>query len=425
MHIVLFNEYYPPDTSATAKMAALVAEKLAQSHRVTVVAGRPSYDPDEYYPYALLRRDVQNRVEVERVGSTAYPRHQMRRRVSNYLSYLALAVPRAISLRPDLVLAMTDPPVAGIAGAFVARLCRCPFVYNIRDLYPEMAVGGNIVRQSGWIQRWEKLHRAALRQAARVVVLGDDMRERIIAKGIDPDRVAVVRDGAARPNDTAEINESVIRDIRGHFSFVVLHAGNLGFYGAWDGLTQAANTLRTENIGFVFIGDGANRQRVQESARQIPNVRFLPFRPASEIPSVMAAGDLHVITVKRGLEGVVVPSKLFSILAAGKPILVVAPQETDAARIVRATGCGLVADPDDPNAIAKAILTVRDDPSRLAEMGRRAREAAHNYLRENELSRFLHIIEDAAACSRSSAPKTAKYQDSTKPAAETYSKAEG
>src|SRR5579872_4621440 len=111
MHILLFNEYYPPDTSATAKIAAQVAETLAQSHRVTVVAGRPSYDPDEYYRYSLLRRDVQNRVEVERVGSTAYPRHQMRRRISNYLSYLSLAIPRAISLRPDLLLAMTDPPV--------------------------------------------------------------------------------------------------------------------------------------------------------------------------------------------------------------------------------------------------------------------------------------------------------------------------
>ena len=79
MHILLFNEYYPPDTSATAKMAAQVAETLAQRHKVTVVAGRPSYDPDEYYPFALLRRDTRNNVNVERVGSTAYPRHKMRR----------------------------------------------------------------------------------------------------------------------------------------------------------------------------------------------------------------------------------------------------------------------------------------------------------------------------------------------------------
>ena len=180
MHILLFNEYYPPDTSATAKMAAQVAETLAQRHKVTVVAGRPSYDPDEYYPFALLRRDKRNNVKVERVGSTAYPRHQMKRRVSNYLSYLALAVPRALALRADVVLAMTDPPVAGIAGAFVARLAGRPFVYNIRDLYPDMAVGGDIVRPSKWVERWEKMHRSALKQASRVIVLGDDMRDRIL-----------------------------------------------------------------------------------------------------------------------------------------------------------------------------------------------------------------------------------------------------
>src|SRR5271163_681984 len=195
MHILLFKEYYPPDTSATAKMAALVAETLAKKHQVTVLAGRPSYDPDEFYPFELLRTDKRNNVTVERVGSTAFPRHKMKRRVSNYLSYLALAVPRALAIRADVVLAMTDPPVAGIAGAFVARMSGRPFVYNIRDLYPDMAVGGDIVRAGKWAARWESLHRWALKQAARVIVLGDDMRERILAKGVAAERVVVVRDG--------------------------------------------------------------------------------------------------------------------------------------------------------------------------------------------------------------------------------------
>src|SRR5271167_4163175 len=183
MHILLFNEYYPPDTSATAKMAAHVAEALARRHQVTVLAGRPSYDPTEFYPYAFLRRDTLNSVTVERVGATAYPRHRMRRRVSNYLSYLALAVPRALAIRPDVILAMTDPPVVGIAGAFIARLSGRPFVYNIRDMYPDMALGGDIVSQNPWVEHWERMHRSALKQATRVIVLGDDMRDRILAKG--------------------------------------------------------------------------------------------------------------------------------------------------------------------------------------------------------------------------------------------------
>lgn len=400
MRILLLNEYYPPDISATANMAAMVAEALARKHQVTVVAGRPSYDPSEFYPWKLLRRDVRNGVTVERVGSTAYPRHRMRRRVANYLSYLALAVPRAWALRPDVVLAMTDPPVAGMAGAIVAWLARRPFVYNIRDLYPDMALGGEIVRRAAWVTLWENLHRAALRHAARVIVLGDDMRERILAKGVAPERVRIVRDGTTLPSSAPDLRDpaarAVVEEIRGGFSFVALHAGNLGFYGAWNTLLAAARLLRDENTGLVFVGDGASRAAVESVAQEAANVRLLPFRPAAQIPHVMMAGDVHIVTIRRGLEGVVVPSKLYSILAAGRPVLVVADAKSDAARIVAESGCGLAADPDDPAAVARAIRSLRSDPERLSEMGRRARECAEKYARVTELERFARIIDEVA-----------------------------
>jgi colanic acid biosynthesis glycosyl transferase WcaI len=396
MHILLLNQYYPPDTSATAKMAVQVAEKLAERHQVTVVAGRPSYDPDEFYPFAFLRRDIRDNVTVERVASTAYPRHQMRRRVSNYLSYLALAVPRALAIHPDIVLAMTDPPVAGIAGAFIARMADRPFVYNIRDLYPDMAIGGDIVQPNRWVDRWEKMHRRALHQAVRVIVLGDDMRERIISKGVSPDRVVVVRDGASFPPLLPERDDLVVQKIRCGFPFVVLHAGNLGFYGAWDSVLKAADILRNENTGLVFVGDGANRAAMEISAKPLPNVRFLPFFPIEQVSHVMMAGDVHIVTVRRGLEGVVVPSKLYSILAAGRPVLAIAAAESDAARIVRESGCGISADPDDPAAIAAAIRELRNDQNRLIQMGIRAKETAAKYARVDELERFAEVVEEAA-----------------------------
>src|SRR6266436_10255760 len=185
MRILLLNLYYPPDTSATAKMASTVAEALSAQHDVTVPCGRPSYDPTERRPWRLWQTEQAGRTEIMRVGSTDYPRFAMKRRVLNYLSYVALAIPCTLFVRCDVVLAMTDPPFEGIVGAIVAVLKGKPYIYNIRDLYPDMATGGEIV-EPGFLSRiWEVLHRWALRHAARVIVLGEDMRARIAAKGID------------------------------------------------------------------------------------------------------------------------------------------------------------------------------------------------------------------------------------------------
>ncbi len=394
LHILLLNEYFPPDTSATAKFAAQVVESLAVDHRVTVLAGRPSYDPTEHHSRYLLRREVRGNLAVERVGSTAYQRFQMRRRVSNYLTYLSLAVPRALSIPSDIVLAMTDPPIEGIAGALVAHLSGRPFVYNIRDMYPDMAVGGSIVRPGSFTAHWDAMHRWALRQAARVIVLGEDMRDRIVAKGIDPARVVVSRDGIVIPETVPSPDNSVAREIRGDFRFALVHAGNLGFYGAWQTLISAVRTLENEGVGLIFIGEGAMKPQVQAMAEGCRAIRFLPYRPASEIPQVLSSGDMHVVTVKRGLEGVVVPSKLYPTLAAGRPVLGVAPEECDVVRAIRATGCGIAASPDDPASVVQAIRGVLHDTEQLQAMGARAREISFSYDRVKQLKIFRETLEE-------------------------------
>ena len=395
MNILLLNEYFPPDTSATAKMAALVVGELSKRHRVTVLCGRPSYDPSDRHPFYLLRREQQGNVTVERVGSTTYPRFRMRQRVMNYLSYLTLAVPRALLIPADVVLAMTDPPMMGIAAAFVAMLKRRPFVYNIRDMYPDMALGGEIVRPSGWVNEWEKMHRWALQLAAKVIVLGEDMKDRIVAKGADSSRVVVARDGVLIPDVLPPVGHPVSQEVRCGFPFVLLHAGNLGFYGAWRTLVKAARELEREGVGLVFVGEGAKRAEIEAAAQGSPAVRFLPFRPPEHIPHVLAAGDLHIVTIRRGLEGVVVPSKLYGILAAGRPVLVVAPEESDVARIVRRAGCGVVADPDNADAVVAAVRGLLADRQELTEMGERARAAAAEYERQKQLALFVQAVESA------------------------------
>jgi glycosyltransferase involved in cell wall biosynthesis len=394
VRVLLLNLYYPPDTSATAKMAQTVTDALAEKHDVTVLCGRPSYDPAERRPWRLYQSENCGRAWIIRAGSTDFPRRQMKRRVLNYLSYVLLAVPRALLLPCDVILAMTDPPFEGIVGAFVALLKRKPYIYNIRDLYPDMALGGSIVSPGLLARLWENLHRWALRRATRVVVLGDDMRNRILAKGVAPAHVAVVRDGAElQPRgSTPSFDPQVIQAIRGNSQFVLLHAGNLGFYGAWDTLLTAARELAQDGISIVFVGDGAQRERLQSAAAGISNVRFLPFFPSSKIPSVLAAPDAHIITVKRGLEGVVVPSKMYSILAAGKPVVAVAPDECDVVTLGARKGFSVAANPDDPAQLVEAVRRISRNPDLLRSMGASAAAAAPEYERNKELAKLVEIV---------------------------------
>ncbi len=136
---------------------------------------------------------------VIRVGSTDYPRTQMNRRILNYLTYVKLAFWRALFIPCDVIFAMTDPPFNGIVGALLSALKRKPLVYDIQDLYPDMAVAGSIVQPGVLTRFWERLHRWALRRATRIIALGDDMRARVIGKGIDPAKVFIVRSGVDTP----------------------------------------------------------------------------------------------------------------------------------------------------------------------------------------------------------------------------------
>jgi putative colanic acid biosynthesis glycosyltransferase WcaI len=397
MKILLLNHYFPPDTSATARMAAVVAGALSTHHDVTLLCGRPSYDSPQRLPWRLWQTERAGRLRIIRVGSTDCARYQMKWRVVNYLTYAALAGLRAFFTPCDVVLSMTDPPFLGILGAFVARVRGKPYVYNIRDLYPDMALAGKIVRPGLLTRIWTVLHQWALGSSTLVIALGEDMRARLIAKGVDPKRIAIVRDGAEMPpanSSQPPLDQEVIRAIRGEFRVVLLHAGNLGFYGAWDTLLAAARQLQDDGVGFVFVGEGAERARLESAAAEIKNVRFLPFFPASKIPSVLAAPDAHVITVRRGLEGVVVPSKMYGILAAGQPIVALAPIESDPASLGARRGFGVSADPDKPDELVAVVRALTADRGEFQRMAAAARVAAADYDRVAEHLKFVRFVEE-------------------------------
>jgi len=373
----------------------MYAYALAEEHKVTVLAGRPSYSPLERYPWRLSHKSRDGKLVVERVGSTSYERNRMRGRIVNYLSYLALMMVRALTIKTDVLLCMTDPPLTGIASAIVATLRHRPFVYCVQDLHPDMALASDLIRENAIVWMWEKLHRWALRRANMIIVLGADMKQHVISKGIDQDKIKVVRVGASLPSNVVPYDDPTVSELRCGFPFAVIHAGNLGFYGAWETLIEAARLLE-DRVGFIFIGDGAARPKIEQLASSQSNVRFLPFRPREQIPHVMAAGDLHVVTIKRGLEGLVVPSKLYTILAAGRPVLAVTPESSDVAQIVLRERCGVVADPDDPKEVCRVVQDLIAHPERLQKLSKRAFRAAGKYRRTDELRNFVGLVESVS-----------------------------
>jgi colanic acid biosynthesis glycosyl transferase WcaI len=387
LDVLVVNQYYQPDSAATAAVFGDLVEALrARGHRATVLCGRPSYGTRKRLPWRPLRRERAADVAVERVGSTAFDRRRLPGRIANYVSYLVLAGLRALTRPPpDVVVAGSDPPLAILVALLAAR--GAPVVYSLRDLHPDTALAAGRIRP-GWTARlWDRLHVAATRRAAVVVCLGDSMAARVREKGVPDERVVVVPDGAPEPSGLPE--PTVVAELGDGARFVALHAGNLGVAGAWETLAEASRLL-DEGTRLVFVGEGC---RATDSWAM--GLCILPFRPVDQLPSVMAAGDVQVVTLRPGLEGLVVPSKLYTALAHGRPVLAAVPEASDVAAIVRRWGCGVVADPGDPGDVARKLAWCREHPEELQGMADRARAAGRHYERRACLARLVDVIESA------------------------------
>lgn len=391
--ILIINQYYPPDTSATASIIHTVAEALSRKFNVHVIAGRPSYNPKVFHPWYLFRTTLQKTITVTRVGSSAMSRHFMLKRLLNYFSYLILIIPQVVISKPAAIICMTDPPIAGLIGAFFAKRKKCPFIYYIQDLHPDMAISSGMVKSCSLLYLWESLHRWILKKSNLIIVLDQDMRRKIISKGLHPKKITVIRHGAPlnMNPDSRELN--LVKKISKDFDFTIIHAGNLGFYGAWETLIKAAKILEPDNIGFIFIGEGAYKKGIEQMASNCSNVRFLPFQPEEDIPHVLKSGDIHLITIQAGIEGSVSPSKLYRILAAGRPVLGVVHRKSDLATMITRSKCGVVSDPEDPGAVAETVRMLSKNPGQLVKMGRQASMLSIEYDSVKLFKRFVQIVE--------------------------------
>ena len=380
MRILVLNQYFHPDRSATSQLLTELCEDLAERHDVFVVTGRPSYNAaHDTSSRGLVSRERHGRVRVARVWSTTFDRAAgMPGRLTNYGTYLTSSVAGAFSVaRPDVVVALTDPPPVGLIGAAIAKARRVPFVLVVKDLFPEVAVHLGALRNTAAIDALRAARSTLLSAADRVVSIGRDMDARLLELGVERDRIATIHDWSdgrvVRPLDRV----SALRARNGWGDrFVVMHSGNVGLSQDLSTAIAAADLLRTDpEVMFAIVGEGASKGPLQADAtlRGLENVAFLPFQDRHELSESLGAADVHLVGLQRGLAGAIVPSKVYGILAAGKPYLAAVEAGAEPALIVDEHACGMRVEPGDPRALADGVLAMRD--ADLVAMGKRGREA--------------------------------------------------
>jgi glycosyltransferase involved in cell wall biosynthesis len=380
MRIIILNQFFYPDHSATSQLMTELAESLTeQSVQVTALAGRGLYNGGE----RLAPREEHGGVRIERAWSTSFGKRTTLARVSDYLTFYLGAFWKMLRLpRHELVMALTTPPLIGLVALVVGRLRGMRVVMLVQDVYPDIAIALGALRAGNPVTRLiDWISTQTLKRSDRIIVLSQCMRERVEAK-IGEERASRIdvihnwADGSdIRPPGKDERNPFAEEHKLGD-SFVVLFSGNLGRVNEFSTVLEAARLLRErKDILFTFVGDGAKTGEVEQFSRQhkLTNVRLLPYQPLSHLRFSLAAGHALLVTLADGRAGLSVPSKAYAIMAAGRPMLFVGDGRSETARIIKANGCGAVVGSGESGRLADIIEEWAADASRIDEMGRAAR----------------------------------------------------
>jgi glycosyltransferase involved in cell wall biosynthesis len=409
VNICFFNRSYWPDQAATGQLLTELAEDLVGRYgcKVTVVAGRPLRSSGRVAS-SLAPVDVESHggVTILRANGTRFDPQRLAGRVANYLSYFASASLAQFRLqRPDVVVSLTDPPIVGLAALWTARRYGARFVFLCEDVFPEVIAVLDGFHNTTVNRTLDRVSRYLLREADAIVALGDRMRLRLVEeKEADPARISVIHNWADCEAIAPGAKDNAFARAHGLIDkFVVMHSGNVGMSQNLDVVIDAAARLQSsDRIRFVIVGDGAKRESLERAAqdRQLTNIRFLPYQPKALLHESFAAADAFLVSLKPGIEGYIVPSKLYGILAAGRPYIAAVDPSCEVAAIARHYGCGLLAAPGDPDALAAAVVALSDDAATARHMGQRARAAALQFDRRVAVDTYYHLFARVARLAR-------------------------
>lgn len=381
--ILFLCQQYPPEEIGMWQVHELTAGLVERGHEVTAITGLPHYGKGriyEGYRGRLWMREPMDGVDVLRTWLYATPNKGTLARIATYFSFCATALAAGLMRcrRPDVVYTWLPPLPLGVVGVFLAKAKGAKHVLHVQDIYPRGAVELGVLTNPRVIRFFEAMERWVYRNAHHIIVIAEGFREDLAGKGVPTERLSVVPNwsdpDAIRPGP----KENEFRALADPGDrMLVVYSGGLTHNSYLDTLLEAAALLKSEPFMFLVVGEGVHKERLVQKARdlELNNMRFLPFQPASRYPDTLRAADVMVVTLHPRASLISLPSKIYKQMAAGRPMLTIAPSGSDLARTIREAGCGIVVEPDDSSGVADALRYMRTNPNSTEEMGRLARKA--------------------------------------------------
>ena len=412
MRLIFVNRFFYPDHSATSQMLSDLAFGLAEkSLEIIIITSRLRYDDPKA---SLPRRETANGVRIERIWTSRFGRDRLFFRAIDYLTFY-LSVARALAgtaRRGDVIVAMTDPPAISVVAAFVARWRGARIINWLQDVFPEVAEALDVTTgpTSILFSALRRLRNISLHWADMNVAIGELMARRVEALGVSSDRIVVLPNwadtDAIRPI-SAEIN-SLRREWNLTSKFVVAYSGNLGRAHDIETLLEAITVTNErargdDRIHWLFVGGGALYKCLQRETRQrgCANASFYPYQPRERLAESLSVADIHIVSLKPSLEGLIVPSKFYGIAAAGRPALFIGCPNGEISRLINQFGCGAVIAMSDAEALAKTVRLLARDRKACTAMGERAREmCGDNFSKKQAISTWYRLINSVARVNR-------------------------